>query len=337
MLTLGIETTCDETGIALVAGTKEILSNQIASQVEVHSVFGGVIPELASRMHTEMFVPLLDRALKDAKVALKDIDLIGVANGPGLLGALIVGLQSAKALSLALNKPLMGINHVEAHLYGAYMSHEEEITFPAIGVILSGGHTALLYMESLGKYRLIGQTVDDAMGEAFDKVAKMMHLPYPGGPEIEKRAIEGNSSRYPLKAGHIKGRPYDFSFSGMKTAVLYTLFGQEGSIERGDLPTTTINDMAASFQNAAIKDVVKKVAAAADEYRCTSIILGGGVTNNRALKNEIKALPFRSYWPSPTLTLDNGAMIAGLAAWKYLNGYPASGLELQPLTRIPFC
>ncbi len=336
MLTLGIETTCDETAVAIVRGTKEILSNKIASQATVHSSFGGVIPELASRMHTEQIIPLLDEALKEANSKLEDIDLISVAYGPGLLGALMVGLQCAKTLAMTLNKPLMGINHIEAHLYAVLMSHEEEITFPSIGVVLSGGHTTLLYMRSFGDFQLIGQTVDDALGEAFDKVAKMMQLPYPGGPEIEKRAALGDPTVYPIKAGQIKNRPFDFSFSGTKTSVLYNLFGPKGSISKVTLTEKEINDMAASFQAAVIRDVIKKATLAAKEFNCQNLLFGGGVTNNQALRDAFEKTDLNLYWPKRELTLDNGAMIAGLAAWRHKNGFKPDGLRLKPVTRIPF-
>jgi len=339
MLTLGIETTCDETAIAIVDGETEILSNKIASQADVHSIYGGVIPEMASRLHTEMFIPLLKECLKETECTLNDIDIIGVAYGPGLLGSLLVGLNGAKSLAYSLNKPLYCVNHVEAHLYSSFMSSPSKVTFPCIGVVLSGGHTSLLKVNSVGNYEMLGETVDDAIGEAFDKVAKMMHLPYPGGPEIEKIATFGDPDKYPFKGGRIKNRPYSFSFSGLKTKVLYTLFGQNGSIEKVEIPEQMKNDVAAAFQRAAFEDVISKTLRACEEFKCSTVLFGGGVTNNRTLRHLfMEADPTFNYiWPHGELTLDNGAMIAGLAAWRCMNGVPPSPLDTKPITRMPFC
>ncbi len=221
MLVLGIESTCDETGIALVKDGKQILSNEVATQEDVHKRHGGVIPELACRRHVDVLFPLLKRALC---VPLEEIDVIAVANGPGLIGALLVGINFAQGLSLSTGKPLVGVNHIEAHLYSALM--ESNPPLPALGVVMSGGHTTLVLVEGVGRYRLVGQTHDDAIGEAFDKAARLLELPYPGGPHLEQLAKQGNPHRYPLRAGTIKGRPLDFSFSGLKTALLYLVKGQ---------------------------------------------------------------------------------------------------------------
>lgn len=319
MLVIGIESTCDETACAIVEDGKLILSNIIASQFDLHEQYGGVVPELACRRHSEVIIPVIMEALKKANCNLKDIDLIAVAYGPGLIGALLIGLNTAKALSLALKKPFIGINHIEAHLYAAIMSSEEKISFPCIGAVLSGGHTALVLIEELGSYKLISQTVDDAVGEAFDKVAKMLDLPYPGGPKIEILAKEGDAKKFPFKGGYVKERPLDFSFSGLKTAVLYTLRGQNG---KGQVTLTEElkRDIAASFQEAAFKDIISKTLEAASIYNCKSIIFGGGVTNNQRLRKLFsesnKKLNF--VWPLGALTLDNAAMIAGLGYHHYL-------------------
>jgi len=216
MLVLGIESTCDETGMAVVREGREILSNVVATQEDLHARYGGVVPEVACRRHADVLLPLLKKALC---VPLEKIDLIAVANGPGLIGALLIGVNFAQGLAFSTGKPLVGVNHIEAHLYSALM--EADPPLPALGVVMSGGHTSLIYVEEVGKYRRIGQTQDDAIGEAFDKAAKLLGLPYPGGPHIERLAREGDPLRFPFKAGQIKGRPFDFSFSGLKTALLY--------------------------------------------------------------------------------------------------------------------
>lgn len=258
MLVLGIESTCDETACAIVRDGQDILANVVASQIDLHDEYGGVVPELACRRHIDLMIPVIEQALEQAKISLDDIDLIAVAHGPGLIGALLIGLNTAKALSFALQKPFIGVNHVEAHLYAALMSNPQTVEFPCLGVVLSGGHTALVLINQIGEYELIGQTVDDAVGEAFDKVAKMLDLPYPGGPQIEQLARLGNPQRHSFKAGQVKGHPLDFSFSGLKTAVLYTIRGPKGQGSDIVLTDADKTDIAASFQQAALEDIVKK-------------------------------------------------------------------------------
>ncbi|MBA3721386.1 MAG: tRNA (adenosine(37)-N6)-threonylcarbamoyltransferase complex transferase subunit TsaD [Parachlamydiaceae bacterium] len=339
MLVLGIESTCDETACAIVRDGKEILSNIISSQIDLHKEFGGVVPELACRRHIDVIIPVIDEALKSANVELNQIDLISVAYGPGLIGALLIGLNTAKALSIALNKPFIGINHIEAHLYAALMSTPDQIQFPCIGAVLSGGHTTLILIKDIGTYQLISQTVDDAVGEAFDKVAKMLELPYPGGPQIEALARAGNKHRFPFKGGHVKGSPLDFSFSGLKTAVLYTLKGQNNqSHEKLTLTDELKRDIAASFQHAALTDIVEKTLGAAYKYGCKTIIFGGGVTNNNRLRelfNETSS-NYQYIWPLTSLTLDNAAMIAGLAYHHYQKRGHGDSMDLEPLVRISF-
>lgn len=341
MLVLGIESTCDETACAVVQDGRSILSNVVASQIDLHQEYGGVVPELACRRHIDLMMPVLDQALTQAQVNLKAIDLIAVAYGPGLIGALLIGLNTAKTLSLALQKPFIGIHHIEAHLYAALMSHEAPIQFPCLGVVLSGGHTVLLLMKELGVYQLIGQTVDDAIGEAFDKVAKLMGFPYPGGPQIEQLALNGNAHRYPFKGGQVKGRPLDFSFSGLKTAVLYMLKGQYRQDMRLplDLADQEKNDVAASFQRAAFEDVVKKTLSAAVQLGTQTILFGGGVTHNQALRQLFAKEGQNNYqfiWPSGNLSLDNAAMIAGLGYHRYRIQGKGDPIDLEPLVRIPF-
>lgn len=335
MLVLGIESTCDETGCALVRSGKEILSNVVSSQIDLHEQFGGVVPELACRRHIDIMIPAMRQAMAEAKVAWSDIDLIAVAHAPGLIGALLIGLQTAKALALAWQKPFIGVNHIEAHLYAALMSHEAPVAFPALGVILSGGHTSLVRMEDVGRYVRIGQTADDAVGEAFDKVAKLLGLPYPGGPQVEALALKGDPDRFALRAGQVKGRPFDFSFSGLKTGVLYALKGQNGTTDMG-LSEQDRCDLAASFQKTALQDILRKTLEAARQQGCHSVVFGGGVTNNQALRRlfQENAGDLALYWPSTGLSLDNAAMIAGLGYHLYQNRGEGDPLDLDAVTRI---
>lgn len=338
MIVLGIESTCDETACAIVKGGREILSNVISSQIDLHKEYGGVVPELACRRHVDVMLPVIEEALQRANLTLEQIDVIAVARGPGLIGALLIGLSTAKSLSLALGRPYVGVNHIEAHLYAAMMPNLDEMVFPSLGVVLSGGHTSLVKMNGVGSYELLGQTVDDAIGEAFDKVAKVLSLPYPGGPEIEALALLGNAERHPFKPGKIKGRPLDFSFSGLKTGVLYAATGQNSTTPNRELSHSEKCDIAASFQRVALEDVVSKTLAAAQQFGCQTIIFGGGVTNNRKLREMFTAAdPSRLYlWPPLGLSLDNAAMIAGLGYHVYQNKGCGDSLDLEALTRIPF-
>jgi len=334
MFVLGIETTCDETACAIVQDGKEILSNEIASQAELHLRFGGVFPELASRQHMEMLLPTLQEALRKADLPLSKIELIAAAKGPGLIGPLLIGLNAAKALSMALKIPFVGVNHVEAHLYAAMM--EKLPPFPALGVVVSGGHTFLVKIFDVGSYSLIGTTIDDAIGEAFDKVAALLKLPYPGGPAIEQLAKEGDPSRFSFKKGVVKGRPWDFSFSGLKTHVLYTIKGANASKSSPLLISEKEKaDAAAAFQKTALGDIIHKSIEAAHAFSCQSIVLGGGVTCNMHLRNELakKAETLPLFWPPKNLCLDNAAMIAGLGyhAFQRKGG---DTLSLEPQTRM---
>lgn len=332
MLVLGIESTCDETACALVKGGREIVANIVSSQASLHSRYGGVVPELSCRRHVEVLIPLLKETLQKAGVALSAVELIAVAHAPGLIGALLLGVTAAKALSLALNIPFLGVNHVEAHLYAALMSNETTPSYPCLGVVASGGHTALWRMTAIGSYTLVGQTVDDAIGEAFDKVAKLLELPYPGGPHIEALAREGDATRFPLRGGRIKERPLDFSFSGLKTAVLYILQKKTSWSHQEKA------DLAASFQAAAFNDIIDKVMMAAERAGYNDIILGGGVTNNVELRRllSLRAPHLRCFWPTRDLSLDNAAMIAGLAYHHFLlRGGRGDTLTLAAATRLP--
>lgn len=338
MLVLGIESTCDETACAVVRDGREILSNVVSSQIELHKIYGGVVPELACRRHVDVIIPVIDEAVKSAGVTLGDIDLIAVAHGPGLVGALLIGLHAAKALSLALNIPFVGVNHVEAHLYAAIMCAKKPITYPALGVLLSGGHTALLSVKAQDLYTLIGQTVDDAIGEAFDKVAKILGLPYPGGPHIEALSLEGNSKRFIFKSGNVKGRPLDFSFSGLKTSVLYTLQGQNSSEIKENINEIDKRDIAASFQEIAFNDILKKTKRALKQTPSRDILFGGGVTNNKYLRKLFaeKCPEVELHWPTGDLSLDNASMIAGLGYHNYIRKNRGDSLDLEAMARIPF-
>jgi N6-L-threonylcarbamoyladenine synthase len=332
---LGIESTCDETAASVVVEGREILSNVVASQADLHEVFGGVVPELACRRHADAIIPVIDQALQEADCTLEDIDAIAVAQGPGLIGALLIGINSAKALSLATGKPLVAVNHVEAHLYAAMMNNKVEL--PCLGVVISGGHTALLQIDAIGSYQLLGQTVDDAIGEAFDKAAKILELPYPGGPQIEQLAKQGCPDYYPLRGGRVKGHPLAFSFSGLKTGVLYAAKGQSAN-SRSPLLLSEAEraHLAASFQKAAFDDLIDKILLATKKKGVTSVLLGGGVANNRYLRARIeeRCPDLQTWWPDSALTLDNAAMIAGLG-YHVLKQKGPSPLTFPAETRIP--
>jgi tRNA N6-adenosine threonylcarbamoyltransferase len=338
MLVLGIESTCDETSCAIVKDGKHILSNVVFSQTDLHENFGGVVPELACRRHVDVLLPVLKKALSEAGAALADIDLIAVAHGPGLIGALLLGLNTAKSLSLALDIPFIGVNHIQAHLYAALMSQPDVQDFPYLGVVISGGHTALVKMHSFTRYELIGQTIDDALGEAFDKVAKILDVPYPGGPNIEKLALKGDPFAYPFKPSKIKDKEFDFSFSGLKTRVLYQVKGQNSSGNSQLLSLQDKQDIAASFQRAALGDVLDKTLSAASVHQIQHIVFGGGVSNNQCLRKMFADVrpDLVYYWPGLGLSLDNAAMIAGLGYHNFKERGEGDSLGLEAQTRIPF-
>lgn len=329
MNVLGIESTCDETSASIVRDGKEILSLTTASSADIHSQYGGVFPELACRRHIEAIIPVIDEALRKSNLSPKEIDLIAVARGPGLVGALLIGLQAAKGLSIAWNKPLIGVNHVEAHLYAAMMGASAPLAFPALGIVLSGGHTLMLRVESIGQYSVIGSTVDDAIGEAFDKVAILLGLSYPGGPQVEKLAMQGDPLRFPFKAGNVKKNKFDFSFSGIKTSVLY-------AVKEKELSDQDKADIAASFQRAALSDIVHKATLSLKEYPSKAIYLGGGVCNNQKLRSLFQeALPdLPILWPHRELSLDNAAMIAGLGYQKYIRQGHGDALDIEAIPQV---
>lgn len=322
MIVLGIESTCDEMAASIVKDGTEILSNTIATQTEIHKQYGGVFPELASRCHSDLVIPIIEEAIQNAHIKRTDIDLIAVANGPGLMGSLLIGLNAAKSLAYAWNIPFIGVNHVEAHMYAPMM--DQAPTFPALGIVISGGHTFLAKITSIGTYKILSSTVDDAIGEAFDKVARILKLPYPSGPEIEKIALHGDPNRYPFKAGYVKRSPLSFSFSGLKTNVLYTLQKNQCKPE----------DIAASFQKTALMDIVNKSLKVCEQHNLQSIYIGGGVSNNQKLREYFAESPYSIYWPSHGLSLDNAAMIAGLGYHLYQHQKKSDPLDLVPFPRL---
>jgi N6-L-threonylcarbamoyladenine synthase len=331
MLILGIESSCDETAAAVVRDGREILSSVISSQIELHKPFGGVVPELAAREHLEKIDPIVDEALEKANVTLKEIDAVAVTQGPGLIGSLLVGVCYAKALAFGLDIPFVGVNHIEGHVFSVAFENPP-VEYPAFALIVSGGHTNLFYIPEAGKYKVISRTRDDAAGEAFDKVAKMLGLEYPGGPVIEKLAKQGNAKRIKFPVAKISdGRP-DFSFSGLKTAVSRYLRENEISpVAKGETPTQEIKDIAASFQATVVKSLIGTMEKLAIEQKPKTIIVAGGVACNNALREAAETVGERLnlpvYFPSKHLSTDNAAMIAA-AGYFHLERGEQSNLRM---------
>jgi len=329
MKVLGIETSCDETAAAVVEDGTRILSNRIASQVEIHARYGGIVPEVASRQHILSIVPIIRRAMAEAEVTWDDIDGIAVTIGPGLAGSLLTGFNAAKAISLARGLPLTGVNHLEGHIYANWLA-EGGLDFPLVCLIVSGGHTDLVLVRGHRDYTLLGQTRDDAAGEAFDKAARLLDLGYPGGPAIERAARSGTAS-IPLPRAWLKGTN-DFSFSGVKTALLRLV--ENGSIlsvaaAPSAADAATSSDAAASFQEAVVDVLVTKTVAAAREYRVRQVLLAGGVAANKQLRQTlIAASPLPVIIPEPILCTDNAAMIAACGYFQLRAGR-TDGLDLD--------
>jgi len=327
-LVMGVETSCDETSIAVIDGWNRILGHVILSQ-DVHEVYGGVVPELAARAHVQKIDAVAARALEEAGIELPDVDVFGVTAGPGLIGALLVGVCWTKAAAFALNKPLVAVHHMEAHLFAPSLENAEAEP-PFVGLLVSGGHTLLLHAPAWGEYRLLGQTRDDAVGEAFDKVAKLLGLAYPGGPQIENEARSGDKKRHELPRPMLKGnqRPgdagyYDFSFSGLKTAVVELA----GRLEQQGTLLPERPHVAAGFQEAAVDVLASKTMRAVEETGCRRVLLGGGVSANTRLREELAARlgdDGQLFHASPRLALDNGAMVARAARFRYDRGEVAS-------------
>jgi N6-L-threonylcarbamoyladenine synthase len=330
-LILGIETSCDETAAALVMGGNDVISSVVSSQIEIHADFGGVVPEIASRAHLEALNPVIARAIVEAGVDERRIDAVACTNGPGLIGALLVGVSAAKSLALAWDVPYIGVNHLEAHLYSAFLE-DPSLEFPLVVLLVSGGHTMLIEMRGHGRYRMLGQTIDDAAGEAFDKVARFLDLGYPGGPAIDATALNGDpdSIRFP-RALTDEPDNLDFSFSGLKTAVMNYVRKH---------PDVGSADVAASFQAAVVDVLVSKARRAAEMVGATGIVLGGGVAANSLLREEIlgacAADGVRGFLPGRAMCTDNAAMIAA-TGWYRLASDGPTGLEsgATPNLKLP--
>ncbi|HEX77253.1 MAG TPA: tRNA (adenosine(37)-N6)-threonylcarbamoyltransferase complex transferase subunit TsaD [Dehalococcoidia bacterium] len=321
---LGIETSCDETAVAVVADGARVLSNVVASQVDIHARYGGIVPEVASRQHLLAIIPTLEEALSQAGVSWTEISGVAVCYGPGLAGSLIVGLNMAKALAWAHRLPLIGVNHLEAHLYANWLM-ETTPTFPLVGLIVSGGHTDLVLAQGHGDYRLLGRTRDDAAGEAFDKGARILGLGYPGGPAIQRASQGGDPHRYPLPRAWLKGS-WDFSFSGLKTALLRLV--EEGQVDLAD--PASVADAAASFQEAVAEVLVTKTVAAA-RHRAGHIAVAGGVAANRRLREAmLERSPLPVLIPDLSLCTDNAAMVAACGYYRLQRGEVA-GWDLDAI------
>ena len=315
---LGIESSCDETSVAVVKNGREVLSNVINSQIKIHENYGGVVPEIASRCHTEVINQVMKQALKEANMKLEDIDVICTTYGPGLVGALLVGISYAKGLSFAANKPLLGVNHIEGHIAGNYITHKD-LKPPFLCMMMSGGNTQIVYVKDYTEFEVLGKTRDDAIGEAFDKVARAIGLGYPGGPKVDKLSKEGNPNAIEFPKAKIGDCPYDFSFSGVKSAVL-------NYINHAQMTGEEINraDLAASFQKAVVDVLVEHTMLAAKDYGMTKIAIAGGVASNgtlrAAMEEACKKNNYSFYRPSPIFCTDNAAMIASAGYYNYLKG-----------------
>ncbi len=315
MIVLGIESSCDETGVAVVRDGKKILSSVVASSLKIHSRHGGVIPEIASRMQVESIAGVFSEAIKIAKIKPEQIDLVSVTGGPGLPGSLLVGISFAKALALSLGRPILGINHIHSHVYANLLCHSN-IKMPCVALVVSGGHTTLFYIEDFSKIKILGQTRDDACGEAFDKVAKIMGMGYPGGPLIEKLARGANDRKIKFACCGTDN-DLDFSFSGIKTAVLYYLKDKKTGAKLK-------KDLAASFQESAVNALIRKSLLACKRKGVRNLLIGGGVAANSCLRQKFaqsfKKNGINCFFPSINLCMDNAAMVAGLADYLYKQG-----------------
>lgn len=329
---LGIESSCDETAAAVVKNGREILSNIISSQIIVHRKFGGVVPEIASRKHIENIMPVIDEALKKAQVKLEEIDAVAVTYGPGLVGALLVGLSAAKSLAWAIDKPLIGVNHLEGHVFANFLA-DENLQPPFMALVVSGGHTALLQIDDYNKFKLLGQSRDDAAGEAFDKIARVMGLPYPGGPEIENLAAKGNPNAINFPTAKLDN-PYEFSFSGLKSAVLNYLHNEKQAGRQ-----TNFADVAASFQKAVVEALCQRAIYAMKKRGLEKIVLAGGVSANKTLQQtlagEMQKIGCTLVHPTPILCTDNAVMIACRGYFMYKAGkFSPLDLNAQPSLKL---
>lgn len=318
IITLAIESSCDETSAAILKNGREVISNIVATQIDLHKKFGGVVPEVASRKHVESIDAVIQSALDEANMTFDDIDIIGVTHGPGLVGALLVGLSTAKALAFALDKPLVGVNHIEGHISANFIQ-DKELEPPFICLIVSGGHTHLAEVKDYGKYEILGRTRDDAAGEAFDKIARAMKLGYPGGPIIDELSKRGNKNSIKFPRIYLESDSYDFSFSGLKSSVLNYL-----NAKRMKNEDIVVEDVAASFQQSVVEVLTNKAIKAAKERGYDKIVLAGGVAANSGLRemlvSECKDYNIEVKYPSLELCTDNAAMIGCAAYYDYING-----------------
>ena len=328
---LGIESSCDETAASVVRNGREVLSNVISSQIALHTLYGGVVPEIASRKHIEKINVVIEEALAEAHMTLDDIDAIGVTYGPGLVGALLVGVSEAKAIAYAKNLPLIGVHHIEGHISANYIENKD-LEPPFACLVVSGGHTHLVIVKDYGKYEIVGRTRDDAAGEAFDKVARAIGLGYPGGPKIDKVSKEGNPNAIAFPRAKVADSAYDFSFSGLKSAVLNYLNG----CKMKNIPIVQA-DVAASFQKAVVDVLVEHAMHAVEEYGFKKFAIAGGVASNSALRSAMeeacKKRGVAFYHPSPILCTDNAAMIGAAAYYEYLTG-TRSGWDLNAVPNL---
>ncbi|HIX51926.1 MAG TPA: tRNA (adenosine(37)-N6)-threonylcarbamoyltransferase complex transferase subunit TsaD [Candidatus Lachnoclostridium stercoripullorum] len=331
VLILAIESSCDETAAAVVKNGREVLSNVISSQIDLHTLYGGVVPEIASRKHIEKINQVIEEALSQAGVTLEEITAIGVTYGPGLVGALLVGVAEAKAIAYAAGKPLVGVHHIEGHVSANFIEHPD-LEPPFVCLIVSGGHTHLVIVKDYGEFEIIGRTRDDAAGEAFDKVARAVGLGYPGGPKVDKTAKEGNKHAVEFPRAKVEGAPYDFSFSGLKSAVLNYINHAKMTGQEIHVP-----DLVASFQNAVVDALVSRTVAAAKEYGYDKVAIAGGVASNSALRAEMKKACRKAhlsfYHPSPIFCTDNAAMIGVAAYYEYQKGARA-GWDLNAVPNL---
>ena len=333
---LGIESTCDETAAAVVVDGRGVRSNVVATQVELHAKYRGVVPEIASRAHIENLLPVLEESLSKAGCGLADVDAIAVAHRPGLVGSLLIGVTAAKGLAWSLGKPLIAVDHVHAHLYSVLLDSDAAPQMPAVGMVCSGGHTAMYRVGAWDDVELIGTTIDDAVGEAYDKVAAILGLAYPGGPVIDKLAAEGDPKAVAFPRTFLNRTSLDFSFSGLKTAVLYHVRGVPGQ-DKPVPPMTEqhLRDVCASFQAACVEVISKKLRRALDRTNAKSVIIGGGVSANRGLRAALAQFDVPVYFPKLAYCTDNAAMSAGLADVHYRAGRFAS-LDLDAITYSAF-